>query len=63
MEKGPPFGEPFYRTLRAYELGVGDIAVEALLEERPGALALVVPVVELQALVPGHVLEVELAVG
>src|ERR1044072_3385304 len=44
------------------ELSVGDVAVEALLEERPRALAEVVPVVELQVLTSGVVMEVELAV-
>ena len=37
-------------VLGAYELVVGDVAAEALLEDRPGAVALVAPVVELEAL-------------
>src|SRR4026207_397997 len=43
------------------ELRVRDVAVEALLEERPGALADVVPAVGLQPLVPRVVLRADRA--
>src|SRR5438105_12043163 len=60
--KGPPCSGPFV-SLNGNLLRGGDVAAELLVQERPSALALVVPVVVAQALVRRVVLVVELAVG